>query len=180
MKITDKYRTIGVQQYYQDPETQETYVNPHAQFIQECVQEAFYQYFTEDATVLDLACGNGLISTVLKSCGVSNIEGSDKYMFERYSEETSLNCYPYSFEDIADFNCQFNQYYDVIICSYAFDIVPESYRNKMLYALSTYTDKLILIRPNSHELDSELWELVHKNKVQKSTATVYTKKERHS
>lgn len=180
MKVTEQYRKIGVQEYYKDTNTQQNYINPHAEYVNESLLNAFYEYFTEDATVLDLCCGNGLVSSVLKSCGVLNIEGADKYMFERYTEETGFNCFHYSFEDIADFNCMFDKYYDVIICSYAFDIVPESYRNKLLYALSTYTDKLILIRPNSHEINSELWELVHKNKVHKSTATIYKKKERHS
>lgn len=179
MKITEHYRSIGVQEYYQNEETQRTYENPHAEFATKSLLASFHQYFTEDATVLDLCSGNGLISSVLKSCGVQDIEGADKYMYERYSEETGFICHPYSFEDIADFNVQFEKYYDVIVCSYAFDIVPDSYKNKLLYALSTYTDTLILIRPNSHILESDIWEMIHRTKVHKSTATVY-KKKRHS
>lgn len=180
MKITEQYRSIGVQEYYQDEETQRTYENPHADFVHDAVKMAFYQNFTENASVLDLCCGNGLVSSSLKSFGVHNIEGSDKYMFERYTEETGFKCYPYSVEDIADFNVQFDQYYDVIICSYAFDIVPDSYRNKLLYALSTYTDTLIIVRPNSHEIYSDIWKMDFRWKVAKSTAMIYTKKERHS
>jgi len=179
MKITEQYRTLGVQQYYQDPNTQATYENPHQDYVNDCLMNSFYQYFTEDASVLDLACGNGLVSNLLKHCGVSDIEGADKYMHDRYTEETGFVCYPYSFEDIADFNCIFEKRYDVIICSYAFDLVPESYRQKLLYALSTYTDTLILIRPNSHVIDPAIWLEVHQCKFQKSRAIVY-QKERHS
>jgi len=180
MKVTEQYRTLGVQEYYQQQETQKTYTNPHEQFVNECLMDTFYQFFTEDATVLDLASGNGLVSSVLKNCGVQNIEGADKYMHERYTEETGFKCYPYSFEDIADFQCTFDKEYDVIICSYAYDIVPESYRNKLLYALSTYSDSLILIRPNSHSIESTIWNEVHRSKVHKSRAVVYNKEKRHS
>lgn len=177
MKITEQYRTIGVQRYYQDPNIQSTYENPHKEFVNNCLMNSFYQYFTEDASVLDLACGNGLISNILKHCGVTNIEGSDKYMHYRYTEETGFPCYPYSFEDISDFNCIFEKYYDVIICSYAFDLVPESYKEKLLYSLSTYTDTLILIRPNSHVIESSIWFDVYKYKSKKSRAIVYKKKD---
>ncbi|AQW89012.1 putative S-adenosyl-L-methionine-dependent methyltransferase [Erwinia phage pEa_SNUABM_50] len=179
MKITEQYRTLGVQNFYSCPSIQKTYQNPHGQFIIECLNNSFYQYFTENASVLDLGSGNGLISHALKTCGVHNIEGSDKYMYERYTEETGFKCYPYSFEDISDFNCTFEKEYDVIICSYAFDLVPESYRQKLLYALSTYTETLILIRPNSHELISDIWKLEYKNRTGKSRVTMY-QKERHS
>ncbi len=179
MKITEQYRTIGVQEYYQDPVTQATYENPHQDYVTDCLMNSFYQYFTEDASVLDLACGNGLVSNILKQCGVSDIEGADKYMYDRYTEETGFVCYPYSFEDIANFNCICEKRYDVIICSYAFDLVPESYRKKLLYALSTYADTLILIRPNSHVVEPSIWVDVHQCKFQKSRAIVY-QKERHS
>lgn len=179
MKITDQYRKLGVQEFYSDSTVQSTYQNPHEQFIMDCLNETFYQYFTESSSVLDLCSGNGLITSLLKSHGVHDIEGADLYMHERYSEETECKCYPFSFEDIADFKCTFDKQYDVIICSYAFDIVPESYRNKLLYALSTYTDNLILIRPNSHEVESDIWKLMHKNKYGKSRSTMY-QKERHS
>lgn len=179
MKITDQYRTIGVQEFYASSDVQETYTNPHSNFITECLQDSYYKYFTENTSVLDLGSGNGLVSSLLKSCGVHNIEGSDKYMHERYTEETQFKCYPYSFEDIADFNCTFDKNYDVIICSYAYDLVPDSYRSKLLYALSTYSDNLILIRPNSHKLVDNNWNLIYDNKVQKSRSTVYQKK-RHS
>ncbi|SOK58758.1 hypothetical protein [Yersinia phage fHe-Yen9-04] len=179
MKITEQYRTIGVQNFYSNPSIQQSYLNPHSTYIIECLNDSFYQYFTENTSVLDLASGNGIISHALKSYGVHNIEGSDKYMYERYTEETGFLCYPYSFEDIADFNCIFEKEYDVIICSYAFDLVPESYKNKLLYALSTYTDTLILIRPNSHELSSDIWKVVHKNKIEKTRSIIY-QKERHS
>jgi 2-polyprenyl-3-methyl-5-hydroxy-6-metoxy-1,4-benzoquinol methylase len=179
MKITEKYRTLGVQEYYQDLNTQATYMNPHQEFVNQCLMDSFFQYCTESTSVLDLACGNGLISNILKSCGVQNIEGSDKYMHDRYTEETGFICHPYSFEDIADFNCIFENRYDVIICSYAFDLVSESYKQKLLYALSTYSDTLILIRPNSHLIDPTIWKDVHQCKYQKSRAVVY-QKERHS
>ena len=179
MKITEQYRTIGVQEYYQDPNTQATYSNPHALFIENSLRTIFCENFTEGVTVLDLACGDGLISSILKECGVSDIEGSDKYMYERYTNETGFNCYDYSFEDIADFNCTFDKHYDVIVCSYAYDIVPESYKQKLLYALSTYTDNLILIRPNSHIVDNSIWQELQYCKIEKSRAVLY-KKERHS
>lgn len=173
MKISDQYRTIGVQNFYSCPSVQKTYQNPHRQFIIECLNNSFHKHFTKNASVLDLGSGNGLVSSALKESGVHNIEGSDKYMHERYTKETGFVCYPYTFEDIADFNSIFEKEYDTIICSYAFDLVPKSYHKKLLYSLSTYTSTLILIRPNSHELVSDIWKLKYKNRTGKSRVTVY-------
>lgn len=173
MKITEKYRTIGIQEYYQSKIVQDTYENPHQKFVDMCLIDLYYNCFSENTSVLDLACGNGMVSNILKKCGISNIEGADKYMYNRYINETGFLCYPFSFEDIADFNCIFEKQYNVIICSYAFDLVPESYKNKLLYSLSTYTDTLILIRPNSHVVPETIWKEAYKSRFGKSRLVMY-------
>lgn len=125
--------------------------------------------------MLDFACGDGLVSKHLaKTKSVDSIIGCDKFLFSRYINETDNSCFQYSLEEIA------NGYFelpnvDVIVFSYAIDIVESTYLNTMLYGLSTVTNNLIIIRPNNHIVEHFSWLLDKSVKVKKSRGMLYTK-----
>lgn len=64
---------------------------------------------------------------------------------------------------------------DVIVLSYAIDLVESSYLSTMLYGLSTIADHLIVIRPNNHVVEHFAWQLSKTVKVEKSRGMLYTK-----
>jgi SAM-dependent methyltransferase len=164
-KITEIYRSVGVQEYYKTVGSE--YVNPHKDFVYNCLDEL---NCTSSGTVLDLACGTGDVS---KYFNPVSCVGSDKFLYKEYQTITGNNCYQYSFEDIADFNFDIKENIDLIVCSYAIDLVPSTYLNKLLYSLSTISTRMILIRPNSHIVPEQYWRVVQKVKHGKSRGVLY-------
>lgn len=186
--IRSKYESLGVDLYYSN--LGKDYQNPHSEYALSCFEDIWNSYIlknldtvnsTSTFRVLDFACGDGLISKYLKSSYLnllnSNsliINGCDKYLDERYEFETGLNCFPYSFEDVANFSHTLPKY-DLIVISYAIDLVKESYLDNFLYSLSQLTNKLLIIRPNNHLLDSYCWKLSYNNRFNKARGYLYEK-----
>lgn len=170
LSIRKEYETLGVDNYYSDHA--ETYHNPHASFALTCLDQLWKPSFK---SVLDFACGDGLVSKHLaKTKQVNSVVGCDKFLFSRYQRETHNQCFAYSFEDIANGNFEMPKV-DVIVLSYAIDLVEASYLSTMLYGLSTIADNLIIIRPNNHVVEHFAWQLEQSVKVEKSRGMLYTK-----
>lgn len=170
LSIRKEYETLGVDNYYTD--NSETYHNPHAIFALNCLEQLWSEQFKN---VLDFACGDGLASKYLrKNHNIDNIIGCDKFMYSRYERETKNTCFQFSFEDIANGNFELPKV-DVIVFSYAIDLVKTSYLNNMLYNLSNISESLIVIRPNNHIVEHFSWKLEQTVKVEKSRGMLYKK-----
>lgn len=168
--VTEQYRDIGVEEYYKTFSA--TYENPHTPFVIQCLQATFNP---EWKNVLDLACGNGLVSKWVKlNHPDTRVVGCDKFMAERYRHETHNECYEFTFEDIASGFRIINNHYDAVICSYAIDLLDHSYLASLAWQLASISDNLILIRPNNHVLDVKgCWKLEKQVKFSKSRATLF-------
>lgn len=170
LSIRKEYEKLGVDTYYSDHA--ETYHNPHASFALSCLDQLWKAEFK---TVLDFACGDGLVSKHLaKTQKSTKVMGCDKFLFFRYQRETLNKCFQFSFEDIANGHFQM-PHVDVIVFSYAIDLVEHSYLNNLLYGLSTIADNLIVIRPNNHSIDHFAWTVEKSVKVEKSRGVLYKK-----
>lgn len=170
LSIRKEYETLGVDNYY--IENAESYHNPHAIFALQCIEKLWTESFKN---VLDFACGDGLASKYLrKNKNVDSIIGCDKFMFSRYERETKNQCFRFSFEDIANGNFELPKV-DVIVFSYAIDLVKASYLNNLLYNLSNVSDNLIVVRPNNHTVEHFSWKLEQFVKVEKSRGMLYKK-----
>lgn len=155
MKIRDEYNKIGVASFYKIKN--KSYINPHKDFIEECL---LYHWSSKYKTVLDMACGDGLVTKYLKNKNLiskGNIFGCDAYMYERYEKETKEKCFKYAFEDISKGEFAIPKV-DIIIMSYAIDLVEKTYLNNFLYGLSIISEKLLIIRPNKHVVPDVYWE----------------------
>lgn len=154
MKIRDEYNKLGIAEFYRIKN--EAYSNPHEKFIEDCL---LYHWSEGYNTVLDMACGDGLVTKYLKYKKMvekGNIYGCDAYLNERYEKETKEKCYKYSFEEISKGEFDLQEV-DIIIMSYAIDLVDKSYLNNFLYSLSTLSENLLIIRPNKHILPESYW-----------------------
>lgn len=143
--IFDNYKQYGIDVYYQN--FSDKYSNPHYQDIISCLQLI---NFNSSHNFLDLFCGDGIITSYLLTKNCKNILGCDKYMDNIYKEKCGKKCFNFSFEDIAlNYNI-FNQKFDTIIISYAFDLVPNYFKSMIIIHLSMICENLILLRPNKH------------------------------
>lgn len=162
------YNEQGVEGYYFN--NAETYENPHSSFAIDCLNN---QWLFNFKSVLDLACGDGLISKhLINNDMADSIIGCDKFMYSRYSKETGKECLQLSFEDVANFETELPKS-DIIVISYAIDLVPKSYLQQLLFALSLSSKYLLVIRPNKHSLNSPYWNEVKSYKSGKANSILY-------
>lgn len=170
--IRDNYLKLGVDKYYE--ENKDEYYNPHSEDIIKLLIKIFPKNIK---TVLDLFCGDGLVTkTLLKNFRNLNleIEGADKFFEERYNRETRKYCHNVDFNALSKgIGSITSKTYDLIIISYAIDLIPKSMINNVLYVLSRMTNQLLIIRPNNHEIISPYWKLTKKIKIGKSVSSLY-------
>ena len=171
MGISDGYRSEGVGKFYENHSRE--YANPHAIYVEQCLN---YCTFQSGEQILDLGCGDGLVTKILKRRGPYHVVGLDKYMAQRYRDETGFQCLEASFEEIAMQGLPTDQEFDSVVCSYMVDIIPESYRHNFFWNVAAQTNRLIVIRPNSHVLEYPFLELEYQQKFEKAKMAVYTSK----
>lgn len=165
--IRDKYEQCGVSNYYLEHGGE--YENPHAQDVIKCLR---YFYSKEKhMKVLDFACGDGLVSKWIGKR--SEIVGCDGYLHERYIKETGNKCHKHTFQDICDFNNFIENNFDLIVFSYAIDLVGGSYIQQLLYRLSTISKEMLVIRPNKHIINSPFWSIKETYNAEKSKSALY-------
>lgn len=171
MKIREEYNDLGVEGFYLNKG--DVYDNPHKSYIEECLSFHWKDNFKK---VLDLGCGDGLVSKYIKKrYKTTSIYGCDAYMKDRYEKETGNKCYSYSFEDIAKGVKDLPEV-DIIVISYAIDLLDRNYLNNFLYCLSLYSNKLLIIRPNKHTLPELYWKEKERFFFSKSKSIIYEKR----
>ena len=139
--IRELYDKFGVSEYYQ---SDLLYKNPHERNIKQLIEE---NHHTLDFSyVLDLACGDGLVTKTLQSLGYQNIIGADPFLYNRYENETGLKCLKLSFKDIVSSDC-LDYNFSSIICSFGLHLCEGSMIHSLLWKLSQCSDNLIVISP---------------------------------
>ena len=168
--IRNQYEEFGVDNYYL--EHGDEYQNPHAQDVIKCLR---YFYCKEKyRKILDFACGDGLVSKWIGKR--SEVVGCDGYLQERYKRETGNRCYNHTFQDICNFNNFIENNFDLIVFSYAIDLVDRNYINQLLYRLSTISTEMLVIRPNKHIISEDFWNIKTVVREGKSVGTLYESK----
>lgn len=144
--IRNQYTDIGIEALYKSG----NYQNPHIDRINNLLYSFKRDIILENKSILDLCCGNGEVSKVFMNDNI--VTGCDPYTHNFYKEQTNLNCFNYSFDDIA-FKDNGLEYYDYIICSYALHLCDKSTMNLLLYKLSMNSKNLIILSPSDVILD---------------------------
>lgn len=147
--IRDEYSKMGVKNFYQNNKT--SYVNPHIDNIHLCLDKVINKI--KITNFLDLASGNGEVTSFLSKKGISNGIGCDPFLSETYIKNTGNECLTYSFEDIA--NNGLDDFYQTIICSYALHLCDKSYFNNLLFNLAYNCEYFVLISPSKYPTISE-------------------------
>lgn len=114
--IRDEYTKMGVENFYKA--NKNSYINPHLENIHLCLN--FITDKIKITNFLDLAAGNGEVTSYLETKNITNGVGCDPYLSESYERNTGKECIIDSFENIS--NNGLNNFYQTIICSYALQL----------------------------------------------------------
>lgn len=149
------YKNVGVERYYQ--QNGANYVNPHKYDIERLIKKKLHpknKFIGQEHRILDLACGSGEITLVLKQLGYNNITGIDPYTHLKYEEMTGLKCRQLNFVDIVNGELDEERYHIVII-SYALHLVKESMLHSFCQKLAQMSKQLIIISPHKFPVMKE-------------------------
>ncbi len=125
-----------------------TYENPHARQIEELLRNNQRSLPLED--VLDLACGTGLVTSVLAALGHFEVIGLDPFRSAEYTIRTGRPCHRMSFKDIV--NDGLPKEFSCIICSFALHLCKHSMLPDLLWRLSERSNTLVVISPSKFPL----------------------------
>lgn len=161
MSIRAGYEKVGVVDYYKL--NANSYSNPHELLIKDLLID-FISNFNRDLKILDLCAGSGEITRILQSQGFSNITGLDPFTFELYKQKTSCDCFTFDFKDLSI--GKLSESFDLVICSFALHLAPESMLPNILYNLNT--NNLLILSPHKRPNIKDFFSLensLYKNKI---------------
>jgi len=170
--IRQNYEILGVQDFYKT--IGDKYINPHEEYINNCIIDINKNNLVNFNNVLDLGCGKGEITNILKQLGYDNIVGCDPYLYKEYTKNTNKKCYKYSFDDIQKGSID-DKKYSTIICSYSMHLAKPSIIPELLWKLSLISEYLIILSPNNNPIirDNNGWELLNEFKKGKCKCRIY-------
>jgi SAM-dependent methyltransferase len=166
LKVYDMYQKHGVTNYYK--KYSNDYYNPHQDKIKDLFIKHLQPLISRNDTILDIACGNGLISRIVNEyCNYdyNNIDGTDPFFDNMY---VTMKL---SFEDIA--MGKLNKKYDIVICCYAFHLIKDSWKYDFLTQLALVTDTFIIITPSKKiTINHDDWKIVKELREDKVTLMI--------
>lgn len=155
MKVREEYKKYGSSDlFYLEKATD--YQNPHQSIIEKLL-EIYSLSKSKESKVLDLCCGNGLVTNYLKSIGFKNIYGIDPYFSEIYQQKTKEVCYKKNFKEIVLSNDL--EECDIIICSFALHLCEKSLLPQLLFKLSQIGKELVVITPHKNPVIKNSWSM---------------------
>jgi 2-polyprenyl-3-methyl-5-hydroxy-6-metoxy-1,4-benzoquinol methylase len=170
LKIYQEYQRHGIDNYYRLYSND--YYNPHEEKIEKIYVKYIKDIIKETDKIIDIACGNGLISKLIYKYNKNkNISGCDPYFNNEY---TQLHL---SFEEIAIGKLNsYNKRYNIGFCSYAFHLLEQSYYYDFLTQLSLIVDKFIIITPSKKvNINHFMWNIETYIREDKITLIILTK-----
>jgi len=148
------YVDLGVKGYYESHGSE--YQNPHEDRVRKVIKSIIKEWDLKTSKVLDLACGSGEVTLILKDLGVKDITGADPYTVTAYERRTGNTCRPISFEDITNGKLS-EEKFSIIICSYALHLAKEELLPVLAMQLSMISEQLLIITPHKRPDIEEKW-----------------------
>lgn len=166
--LREIYDEVGVQEYYEKGASD--YDNPHKELVRKLLEDNVIDLNLN--SVLDLACGDGLVTSILiellgREAFYTCIMGCDPYMDAEYHSKTNRNCIKMSFKDIAVQGLKDRVRkgrVGCIICSFGLHLCEKSMLPDLTWRLSEISDTLVVISPTK-------FPNLGAAKVEKSTST---------
>lgn len=153
------YDKMSVEEYYENGRESIPYVNHHEPEVQKLLLENLPNLTL--GHVLDLACGDGLVTNVIKNffgkdAHYAYILGCDPYTAKEYRENTGRPCVELSFKDLVVQGFKGLGYglgyktFSCIICSFGLHLCEKSMLPDLTWRLSEISDTLVVISPSKY------------------------------
>lgn len=172
MSIRSKYVEHGVDEYYKNHA--HDYQNPHEELIKDHLRHYIHGLGLTPTSILDLCCGGGEVTKYLDNIGFDNIVGCDPYTHELYENNTSKECLRLDFKNIVQDGLP--KRFDLIVCSFAMHLCPQSMMDTLLYNLSVNCNKLLIISPNKKPDINSYFELIDEIEMFRVRSRLYVSK----
>lgn len=152
--IRHQYEELGAQAFYEQHGA--AYRNPHEAAIGAVLRAVVPEWQLELVRVLDLACGSGEVTLVLRELGAGSIDGADPYTGAAYLARTGQAAEPFSFEAIAA-GALAGRSYSLIVCSFALHLLPISRLPELLFRLAELAPQLLILTPHKRPELKPAW-----------------------
>ncbi len=168
------YVDLGVRAYYEAHAAD--YANPHEPAVVACLDTLLARHGPDLSHVLDLACGSGEVTDVLRRAGALRCDGIDPYTGPAYLARTGQAAEAISFEEIAN-GALAGRSYSLIVCSYALHLLERSWLAGTLTQLALVAPELWVLTPNKRPVLREAWgwRLVEEIVVERVRARLYVR-----
>eukprot|EP01135_Chromosphaera_perkinsii_P003962 Nk52_evm5s265 gene=Nk52_evmTU5s265 len=172
VSIRKKYEDLGVEAYYKREGA--NYSNPHEDRVSKLLRTVWNEWHLPKENVLDLAAGNGEVTCALQTLGIQGVEGCDPFTYEAYERRIGKKCLNNSFEDIMG-GCFEESCFDIIVCSYALHLAPESKLPVLAMNLAMCSKRLLILTPHKRPVLKEIWgwKLESEKKIDRTRAMLY-------
>lgn len=165
--IRGEYTKMGVHNYYD--KHKDDYINPHLSNVKLCLDWVISKI--DILNFVDLSCGNGEVTSFLKSKDITDSVGTDPYFCDIYKSKTNNDCLELSFEEIAKNGLKYDK--QTIICSYALHLCPKSYFNQLLFNLSSNCEYFVLISPSKYPIIDNYFDLIDETIINRTHCKIY-------
>lgn len=132
---------------------------------EEIIRHAVANWNVDLGRVLDMGCGNGIVTKFLFKHGAVEVDSSDPsdYAEFKFRERFGRPCLRHSFEDIAAGTFPAKRY-TLVVCSYSLHFYKSS-MPAFLYRLRRLTSTLLVIGPGDKPtIESRYWYLSNEHK----------------
>lgn len=140
--IRNEYASIGVKAFYESKGA--NYENPHFEQIETLIDKNI-QHF-DWSNVLDLSCGSGEVSKILKKHSINTI-ATDPYTKLAFEKNLNSTFFEYSFDDIIK-GALDEFHFSTVICSFALHLCPEEKLFPLLTKIMQKNTILGIITPH--------------------------------
>jgi SAM-dependent methyltransferase len=150
--IRNEYADLGVENYYRNHGN--VYENPHFPYIQQLLEQNKHRI--DYTHTLDLACGGGEVTLILRGLGFDDSVGCDPFTHLLFEQNTGKKgCLTFSFDDIIKgaFSPSpkgelDSHHFSSIISSFAMHLCAEKQLFPLVAQLFLWTKNIVIITPH--------------------------------
>ena len=152
--IRQQYETYGARGYYE--RCGADYRNPHEAALALVLREVVARCSLDLTRVLDLACGSGEATLVLRALGAPQIDGVDPFTGAAYLARTGQAAEAFDFAAIAA-GALADRRYSLIVCSFALHLCEASRLPALAYQLAEIAPRLLILTPHKRPALKPEW-----------------------
>jgi SAM-dependent methyltransferase len=170
--VRTQYEQYGICGYYE--RSGADYRNPHEAAIGKLLCSIAPAWSLDLSNVLDLACGSGEATLVLRELGATRISGIDPFTGAAYLARSGQAAEAFDFAAIAA-GALVGREYSLIVCSFALHLAEASRLPALAFRLAEIAPQLLILTPHKRPaLKAEWgWQLAQETVNERVRARLY-------